>query len=248
MLRIGTAGWTIPTHHASLAPGSGTHLERYAQVFSCAEINSSFYRSHRIETWQRWAQSVPADFRFSVKFPKAFTHIARLSVASAMLDTFFLETAALGDKLGPILVQLPPSLRFDDCPAAEFFKGVRDRWHGPIALEPRHASWFTQAASELLLEHRISRAAGHPSRDPNSDPKDGPQPAGWIGLAYFRLHGSPRTYYSSYEAPYLDALAKAVADVSSGAEIWVIFDNTALGHAFANAMDLQDRLSLGKGK
>ena len=245
MLRIGTAGWTIPTHHALLAPGPRTHLERYAQVFSCVEINSSFYRSHRVETWQRWADSVPADFQFSVKFPKAFTHIAKLSVAPAMLDAFSLETSALGDKLGPILVQLPPSLRFEDCPAAAFFKAVRDRWRGPIALEPRHATWFAQTASDLLMEHRIARVAAHPSRDPDADPEDVPQPGGWSGLAYFRLHGSPRTYYSNYDAPYLDALTQAVTDAPEGKEVWVIFDNTAAGQAFANAKDLRNRVSAG---
>jgi uncharacterized protein YecE (DUF72 family) len=239
MLRIGTAGWTIPTHQAVFAPGQGTHLERYARTLSCVEINSSFYRSHRLATWQRWADSTPEDFRFSVKFPKAITHIAKLAVAADALDAFALETAALGSKLGPILVQLPPSLRFDDCPAAEFFEALRGRFQGPIALEPRHATWFDNDADDLLEHHRIARVAVDPSREPYAVPGRLPIPGGWRGLAYFRLHGSPRTYYSNYEPAYLAALAQAIAELPPATETWVIFDNTALGHAFQNALALQ---------
>jgi uncharacterized protein YecE (DUF72 family) len=239
MLRIGTAGWTIPTQHAAFAAGPGTDLERYARTLNCVEINSSFYRSHRIATWQRWADSTPEDFRFSVKFPKAITHEAKLIVAPGTLDAFFEETAALGDKLGPILVQLAPSLRFDDCPAAEFFEVIRDHFRGPIVLEPRHATWFTLVANDLLEHHRIARVAADPSRQPNAQPGHVPKPGGWPGLTYFRLHGYPRTYYSTYGPAYLAALAKIIADLPASAEAWIVFDNTALGHAFANALDLQ---------
>jgi uncharacterized protein YecE (DUF72 family) len=226
-----------------LAEGPGTHLERYARTFNCVEINSSFYRSHRLVTWRRWADSTPADFRFSVKFPKAITHIAKLKIEPTALDGFFLETAALGDRLGPILVQLPPSLGFQDCPAAEFFEALRDRFSGPIALEPRHATWFTRDAEALLKHHRIARVAADPTRQPTSELGKVPQPGGWPRLAYFRLHGSPRAYYSNYEAPYLAALAKAILAMPATAEAWVIFDNTALGNAFRNALDLQGLLT-----
>jgi uncharacterized protein YecE (DUF72 family) len=243
MLRIGTAGWTIPGAHSALAPGLGTHLERYARIFNCVEINSSFYRSHRPATWQRWADSTPEDFRFSVKFPKVITHTAKLAVAPNALDAFFHETAALGNKLGPILIQLPPSLRFDDCPAAEFLEALRDRYPGTIAFEPRHATWFTPDADDLLELHRITRVAADPTRQPNSKPSQIPLPGGWPGLAYFRLHGSPRTYYSNYDSRCLTALAHTVSGLASTTEVWVIFDNTALGHAFTNARELQDHLS-----
>jgi len=219
MLRIGTAGWTIPTHHAELAPGQGTHLERYARKLNCVEINSSFYRSHRLATWQRWADSTPEDFRFSVKLSKAITHTAKLAIAPSLLDPFFQEMAGLGKKLGPILIQLPPSLRFEDCPAAEFFEAIRSLFNGPIALEPRQATWFTREADDLLERHRISRVAADPSRQPNAETGHLPQPGGWPGLAYFRLHGSPRTYYSNYEPAYLAALAKAIATPRSATRL-----------------------------
>jgi uncharacterized protein YecE (DUF72 family) len=218
-----------------MAAGEGSHLERYARVMNCVEINSSFHRAHRPATWARWAEAVPEDFRFSVKFPKTVTHEAKLAVPASALDGFFAETAGLGKKLGVVLVQLPPSLAFEDCPAADFFEALRDRWQGAVALEPRHVSWFSPDAEELLERHRVGRVAADPVRKGAVALQTG----GWDGLAYYRLHGSPRMYYSSYEAEFLAHLARRVQQLPNKTERWVIFDNTAAGHAFANAAQLQ---------
>ena len=240
MVRIGTAGWTIPRQHAGSAQGEGSHLERYARVFGCVEINSSFYRSHRLSTWARWAEATSENFRFAVKFPKAITHGAKLAVPAEALDGFFAETAGLGKKMGVVLVQLPPSLGFEDCPAAEFLEALRERWQGGVALEPRHASWFGREADELLEQHRMARVAADPVRKGAGGAL---RPGGWPGLAYFRLHGSPRTYYSAYDEEFLEGVARAVEGLPEEAERWVIFDNTALGHAFENAAELQRMLT-----
>ena len=109
-VRIGCAGWSIPKEHGDRFPEEGTHLARYAARFPAVEINSSFYKPHRPTTYARWAASVPADFRFSVKVPKVATHERRLVDADDVLDSFLAEATQLGDKLGPLLVQLPPSL------------------------------------------------------------------------------------------------------------------------------------------
>jgi uncharacterized protein YecE (DUF72 family) len=241
MVRIGTAGWVIPRQNAEMAAGEGSHLERYARVFGCVEINSSFHRAHRPATWARWAEAVPEDFRFSVKFPKTVTHEAKLAVPAAALDGFFAETAGLGKKLGVVLVQLPPSLGFEDCPAAEFFEALRDRWQGAVALEPRHASWFGTDAEELMQRHRVGRVAADPVRKGAVALQTG----GWDGLVYSRLHGSPRMYYSACEAEFLAGAARAVEELPAGTERWVIFDNTAMGHAFGNAKELQSLIGEG---
>ena len=235
MVRIGTAGWVIPRQNAEMAAGEGSHLERYARAFNCVEINSSFHRAHRPATWARWAESVPEDFRFAVKFPKSVTHEAKLTVPAAALDAFFAETAGLGEKLGVVLVQLPPSLAFEDCPAAEFFEALRDRWQGAVALEPRHASWFSPDAEELLVRHSVARVAADPVRKGAVALR----PGGWKGLAYFRLHGSPRMYYSAYKTEFLAGVGQAVKELPAKTEKWVIFDNTALGEACGNALELQ---------
>ena len=85
-VRIGTAGWSIPKEHSAPFPVQGSHLERYGAVFNAVEINSPFYRPHRTATYERWAASVPEDFRFAVKIPKAITHECRLKDAGERLD------------------------------------------------------------------------------------------------------------------------------------------------------------------
>ena len=240
-IRIGTAGWSIPRQHAAETAGDGTHLQRYARVFNCAEINSSFYRPHRIGTWQRWAESVPADYRFSVKMPKAITHTAALSCTSETLQTFLTEVGGLGEKLGVLLVQLPPKLAFDAHRAKEFFTMLRDLYDGAIALEPRHPTWFATEAEDVLQHLRLSRVAADPPRTSHDS-----KPAGWPALRYYRLHGSPRIYYSSYSDDFLSALAHSIEqDIAQNktVETWCIFDNTALGESFANARSLQARLA-----
>ncbi len=228
---IGTAGWSVPLASSHHCEGEGTHLQRYARVFPCAEINSSFHRPHAAATYARWAASTPAGFRFAVKVPKQITHVERLSGSRASLLRFLDESAGLGAKRGPLLVQLPPSLAFDSRVAGRFFTLLRSLHAGPVACEPRHATWLT-AADALLVRHEVARVAADPAPAPGAD-----APGGWRGLTYFRLHGSPRIYWSPYAATAIEVLAAALA--TSEHEAWCVFDNTASGAAFENAWELQ---------
>ena len=151
-----------------------------------------------------------------------------------VVDVFLSEATALGARLDCLLVQLAPSLQLDDTVAREFFHALRERWAGDIVLEPRHATWFSDSGDALLVEHRVGRVAADPLRAPGGD-----LPAGWPGIAYYRLHGSPRTYYSSYDSSYLAALAsRLAAHRRAGQRVWCIFDNTASGAAAGNALEL----------
>ena len=238
LLFAGTAGWSLPRAEQPRFPGDGTHLERYARVLHGAEINASFYRSLRPELYAKWAAAVPADFRFAVKVPKSVTHELRLLDCEELLAGFLDEVAALGDKLGPLLVQLPPSLEYDASLAGAFFEVLRALYEGPVALEPRHATWFTADANALLVEYAIARVAADPARVPEAA-----VPGGACELAYFRLHGSPRVYWSRYDAAWIDALAQEVTEVMRTArEVWCIFDNTASSSALPNALELLERL------
>jgi uncharacterized protein YecE (DUF72 family) len=231
--RIGTAGWTLPKQHTHLFAESGSHLERCASGFNCVEVNSSFHRPHQRKTWARWATCTPPGFRFSVKLPKAITHEAKLQNCGALLKTFFDQVSALQDKLGPVLAQLPPKLEFNEALAYEFFTTLRELHSGLVALEPRHASWFTAPVNRLLRGFSIARVAA----DPPKGSLLAASPAGWSGLRYWRLHGAPRAYYSAYDPSFLRSFAQRVRETSC-AEQWIIFDNTALGHATANALEL----------
>jgi uncharacterized protein YecE (DUF72 family) len=107
--RIGCAGWSIPKIYSDDFPSEGSHLQRYSGRLNAVEINSSFYRPHRRATYLRWSETVPANFRFSVKMPRSITHDARLVAAGQRLNRFFDEISALEQKLGCVLIQLPPS-------------------------------------------------------------------------------------------------------------------------------------------
>ena len=239
-VRVGTAGWSIPRTSAELLPGPGSHLERYAHVLTCSEINSTFYRPSRLSTYARWAASVPESFRFSVKAPRAITHDAALACTPAQIRAFLDEVQTLGSRLGPILFQLPPKGVFDSAVAEAFFRDLRDLYAGSVVLEPRHESWFSHEADGLLREFCVSRVAADPARTPAAA-----QPGGDASLLYYRLHGSPRTYYSAYSPEYLRDLAATLKRASTSADIWCIFDNTASGAAAANALTLTAELAAG---
>jgi uncharacterized protein YecE (DUF72 family) len=234
---LGCAGWAIRTEHAALFPGAGSHLHRYAQRFNAVEINSSFYRPHKVSTYARWADSVPDDFRFSAKVPKEITHARRLVGTEEILERFLTEVAGLGPKLGGLLLQLPPGLSFDRTAAADFLDTLRRDFAGSVFCEPRHTTWFTEDAEELLLRFRIGRVAADPALLPAAA-----VPSGYRHSVYYRLHGSPQMYYSAYSELFLDSLAGRLMDGQTGAPRWCIFDNTALGSATTDAIALQSRL------
>jgi uncharacterized protein YecE (DUF72 family) len=235
---VGTAGWSVPRASRPSFPAEGTGLCRYAAVFRALEINSTFYRPHQGATFARWAGSVPPGFRFSVKMPRAITHERGLDNTAPLLDEFLAQIEPLGSKLGCLLVQLPPKLELDLAIARRFFKALRSRVETDVALEPRHATWFTEEAHEMLVRFRVARVAADPPRGTT-----GLEPGGWSELAYFRLHGSPRIYFSSYDDAYLDALTARLRGLArQGTRCWCIFDNTTLGAATANGLGLVERL------
>lgn len=240
---LGIAGWNIRREHAHRFAADGTHLQRYASLFNAVEINSCFYRPHRLSTYERWAASVPDSFRFAVKLPKTITHAARLVGATADLDRFLDETSGLGVKRGPVLVQLPPSFAFDSQLAGDFFALVRERFQGDVVFEPRHETWFGAEADSILREYRIARVAADPARVPAAA-----EPGGCSDIVYYRLHGSPRVYYSAYPPEVLEQVASRLEDsAASGTRTWCIFDNTALGAATGDALKVKSLLLEKRG-
>lgn len=233
-LYIGTAGWSVPSRYADQVPANGTHLQRYAKRLNAVEINTSFYRPHQRKTYERWARSTPSSFRFSVKVPKAITHEARLRYCGEMLDRFVEEVDGLGDKLGVLLVQVPSNFLFSKRTVGQFFRDLRSRTDIPAVIEPRHASWFTADVDAWLAEVRISRVAADPAPVVH-----GGMPGGWQGILYHRLHGSPRMYFSPYDATTLSLLKNELDnEMRRAGTTWCIFDNTASGAALGNALNL----------
>jgi uncharacterized protein YecE (DUF72 family) len=236
-IRIGTAGWSFPRDLDF--PVEGTGLERYAARFDCVEINSSFYRPHQRKTYERWAATTPADFRFAVKVPRTITHERRLVAIDDLLARFLDETEGLGDKRGPLLAQLPPSLRFEAGLVEAFLRTWREKTSAPTVLEPRHPSWFAAAPEQMLADFQIARVAADPAVAPEAA-----EPGGWRGIVYRRWHGSPVIYESAYPPEVLEGLAARLVDEASAAETWCVFDNTKFGAATRDGLATIDRLGV----
>jgi uncharacterized protein YecE (DUF72 family) len=212
-------------------PAEGSALMRYSAVFSAVEINSTFYRRHRLQTFQRWTDSVPEDFRFSVKLPKLITHEKRLADIEELFVEFLGDIAPLAAKLGPLLCQLPPTLEFGGAGVISGLSFMQKSHTGRIVVEPRHQSWATPLAGELLHELSIDRVSADSGRITGSLPEGS-------GFRYLRLHGKPRVYYSSYSDEEVSAYSKML-----GPGDWCIFDNTASGAAAENALEMNGLLT-----
>jgi uncharacterized protein YecE (DUF72 family) len=215
----------------------GSTLARYASVFNVVEINSTFRKSHRTTTYERWAGAVPAPFAFSAKVPQSVTHVARLAGCDIAIEAFLSEVSALGPKLGPLLLQLPPSFVFAPDLVENVCAMLSRGGRFTIACEPRHATWFVPEVDRWLAERRVARVASDPARHAGAA-----EPGGWRGLSYYRLHGSPRMYYSSYEDDTLTTLGEHLKSDDAD-ETWCIFDNTASGAAASNALTLAEILA-----
>jgi len=235
---IGTAGWSLARKDAAAFPTEGTALERYSRVFNGVEVNSSFHRPHQASTWAKWAASVPEHFRFAAKIPKTITHQAKLVDVDTLIEQFAREVEQLGSKLKLLLVQLPPKLAFDAAVAERFFNDLRRSIGAEIVCEPRNISWFDDDADAMLRHLRVARAAADPALSPVAS-----VPGGWRGLAYWRLHGSPKMYRSSYDDEAVEMYARHIrAAIDDGLDAWCMFDNTAASAATANALSLMAKL------
>jgi uncharacterized protein YecE (DUF72 family) len=214
----------------------GTHLERYAGFFSAVEINSSFYREHMPATYAKWSACVPDDFRFAVKLSREFTHITRLEEAGTKLKESLAAIAHLGEKWGVLLVQLPPSLIFQEMKVESFIGELRDSYEGDIAWEPRHITWASEEAAKLFEKYEISRVFA----DPEPCPTPPALRARMELFKYIRLHGTPEIYKSRYSPEMIELFAETIRGTKK--QSWCIFDNTTFGYATENAMELTNLL------
>lgn len=204
-------------------------LREYASRFSSIEINSTFEELPDRDTFAAWAEAVPEDFRFAIVVPKNISHQTRLRDTD-LLDEFLNCIAPLGQKLGPLVFQLPSDLDFDVQTVPHFFAKLRRRHDGPVVCAPRHPTWFSPSIDLLLNNHRISRIASDPA------PATGAAyPGGFNQLIYYRLQGSPRVRHSGYTEEYLQELADRLRPDLPEKDVWCIFDNTADGFAAGNA-------------
>ncbi len=230
---VGTAGWSIPRQIADQFPTEGTGLERYAARFPVVEINSTFHRPHRPTTWQRWHDSVPESFRFSVKLPKEITHGRRLVDCSDAVGRFIRQVEFLREKLAVLLIQLPPKLEFDAEVTGSFLDELRRHTAIQLACEPRHPSWFTPDTGAFLKSRDVARVAADPAICAAAA-----VPGGAMHCQYWRLHGSPVIYRSSYRDQIEQIADSLQRTAANGSEAWCVFDNTASSAGGVDAIEL----------
>lgn len=236
-IRIGTAGWAIPKTSRPIFSNLGSVLEKYAKHFNGVEINSSFYRSHKRETYEDWAAQVPEDFRFCVKLARTVTHERRMKNADNLIYDFCEQVSGLGSKLGCVLVQLPPFLAFEKSGVVQTLTLLRQNSRCDVVCEPRHRSWFSHDADTTLMQCNVSRVVADPQLF-----KEISEAVAHIAPAYYRLHGSPEIYYSDYNVDALKNYATSIRNESLTRTVWCIFDNTASGHAIAHEDTLKQLL------
>jgi uncharacterized protein YecE (DUF72 family) len=241
-VQVGLAGWSNPPSKRADRADQQSHLAYYAQHFSCVEINSSFYRAHQGSTYARWCQDTPRSFRFSVKMPKSITHESQLRKCAAEVARFYGEISNLQPKLAAVLVQLPPSLEFQTRTVNAFFKSVPRLRGTQLVCEPRHLTWFTPAADQLLKDAKVARVAADPARFPGAE-----SPGGACGFAYFRWHGSPQLYYSKYSEAQIKSFAAAAMNCKAR-DTWCVFDNTARYAAWDDALQFAAALQRSASK
>lgn len=231
---IGTAGWAQRKEQAHLFVTEGSHLERYASLYNCVEINSAFYRDHMGKSYKRWADSVPNGFLFSVKLSKVYTHEHKLKLVDDHLQKVLGDIAELGPKLGVLLVQLPPSLKFDMATCEKFFSKVISWFPAGVVVEARNTTWSNENTLRALKDLNVSLV--HADPDLLSLPNRYRQ-----NINYLRLHGTPQIYKSSYTSTFLNQTYSNLLDLQSKKTLqnWVVFDNTTYGYATENALELQ---------
>lgn len=206
-------------------------LEYYAGRFGTVEMNVTFYRLPKEETFKSWRERTPDDFLFVFKGSRFITHRQGLKGASDSVKRFMDSVSLVGDKLGPVLWQTKPSYQ-KDLPRLKSFIKVLSGWPGTrYAFEFRHESWFDDEVYGILAEAGMTAVRG--------DYKERlPKPSDEFSFIYVRRHG-PQRYSGSYTTDQLRADAKDIGKwLKAGKDVYVYFNNDIGGHAPKNALEL----------
>lgn len=231
---VGTSGWHYEAWKGPFyPPGLRTEemLGFYCRRFRTVEINNSFYRLPSAETFRQWRETVPGDFLFAVKGSRFITHMKKLKDPREPLELFLGRARELGEKLGPVLFQLPPRWRVNAARLADFLEALPSGYR--YAFEFRDESWFTDEVYAVLREHGAAFCIY------DLDRRLSPL-AVTCGFVYVRLHGPNGPYQGSYDDEALSAWARRIrAWLAEGKDVYCYFDNDQYGYAALNALSLK---------
>ncbi len=234
-LRVGTSGWQYADWRGVLYPPGVPQrrwLAAYAERFDTVESNAAFYRLPARETFERWRDATPPSFVMAVKASRYLTHVKRLSEPEEPVARLVAAAGGLAGKLGPVLLQLPPTLRADpvllDRCLGCFPAGVQ------VAAEFRHPSWWSAETREILTAHGAALCW--------ADRLGRPAAPLWrtAGFVYLRCHEGAASPRPMYGRKALRAWAVRVsAALAGGGEAYVYFNNDPGGAAVRNALDFR---------
>jgi len=235
-IRIGTSGWDYAHWKEVFYPPGlpkARWLEQYASCFDTVELNATFYRQPAGQTVAQWYERTPKGFFWAIKASRYITHIRRLRDATEPLTKFYGAIADLREKLGPILLQLPPNLAFDEGIARDFLAGLDPGLRHVI--EVRHPSWVCDQAFELFAAYNVALCVSDTAgRFPSPEVVT-------ADFMYVRMHGSRELYASKYTEAELKAWAAKIKRWHK--DTYVYFDNDRAGYAVKNALRLRQLLA-----
>lgn len=244
-IRVGIGGWTFPPWRGGFYPADLPHkreLEYASRQLGAIEINATFYGRQSPKSWAAWAETVPDDFRFSIKGSRFVVTRPRLADAGEGVATFLAQgLTALGPKLGPILWMLAARRQFDADDIAAFF-ALLPREHDGLPLrhviEPRHDSFRDERFSDLARKHDVAVVFGDDDEFPCID-------ADTASFRYARLQRMSEDVPKGYDDASLDGFAERARDWSAaGRDSFIFFINGAKARAPAAALALQQRLGI----
>lgn len=240
-LRVGTSGWHYPHWRGNLYPGDlapGEWLRHYAGEFDTVELNNSFYRLPSESAFRSWREQVPPGFLFAVKASRYITHMKRLLDAGQALNVFLERAGLLGDKLGPVLFQLPPRMKFDPGRLASFL-GLLPHGHR-FSFEFRDPAWLNLDTCKLLREYGCALCVADSPRLPATTEVT-------ADFVYMRFHGGRTHAGSLYTEEELDGWAGTAGGwLAQGLDVYAYFNNDARGYAPLNAAYFRKKAGPGE--
>lgn len=246
-LYIGTSGWMYKDWGKAFYPGDMKKgfLTYLANEFNTVEVNASFYRLPALKTFEKWREETPDDFIFTIKLSRYITHIKRLKETREALERFLNNAVGLEKKLGMVLIQLPPNIKFEPERLANFFSELEELtlslpFKPRYALEPRNAGFIENRKEliKILIPYSIGLVFPNSASIPSFLPEEENIIADFI---YARFHGPAEFAASRYGKELLMPWAeKMVKWINRGLDVFAYFNNDTHGHAVYDARDLKE--------
>jgi len=231
---IGTSGWSYKHWRGTFYPNEikvKDHFSYYLKNFNTVEINNTFYRLPAEETFLDWKKTVPEDFIFVLKANRFITHIKKMHDPETTLASFMDHVKLLGQKLGPILFQLPPFMKCNLPLLVSFLAALPKKYR--YVFEFRNSDWYRPEVYDALKKYNcafcIYELAGHTAPSQIT-----------ANFVYLRLHGPGNKYQGSYSDEALQTWADECLKWAETKDVFVYFDNDEQGYAAFNALKLRE--------